>query len=109
MREDTALGNFGDRALCSSHYAIRGTMLQGILDNCAAFQKLWDVILGGKVVIGVQTQMQSFNFFCGPKEVSCIMHLDDCNLDIFYSAIHTHHIVKLSKLQNHAFLTKIRS
>ena len=63
LREDTALGNFGDRALCSSHYAIRGTMLQGILNNCAAFQELWDVILGGKVVIGVEKQMQSFNFF----------------------------------------------
>ena len=44
-------------------------MLQGILNNCAAFQKLWGVILGGKVVIGVETQMQSFNFFCGLKEV----------------------------------------
>ena len=78
-------------------------MLQGILNNCAAFQELWDVILGGKVVIGVEKQMQSFNFFCGLKEVWCIMHLGNCNLDIFYSAIHTHHIVKLSKLQNHAF------
>lgn len=44
-------------------------MLQGILNNCAAFQELWDVILGGKVVIGVEKQMQSFNFFCGLKEV----------------------------------------
>ena len=53
-----------------NRWVIRGTLLLCILDNWAVFQKLWDKILEGKVdseirgqVIGVQTQMQSFNFF----------------------------------------------
>ena len=45
-------------------------MLQNILDNWADFQEIWDEILEEKVdseirgqVIGVQKQMQMFNFF----------------------------------------------
>ena len=48
------------------------TLLQSILDKWAVFQELWDRILERKVdseirgqVVGVQTQMQSFNFFFG--------------------------------------------
>ena len=55
-----------------NRWVIRGKLLLCILDNWAVFQKLWDKILEGKVdseirgqVIGVQTQMQSFNFFFG--------------------------------------------
>ena len=33
MREDTAPGNSGDRALCSNRWTVKGTLLQNILDN----------------------------------------------------------------------------
>ena len=72
LREDTKPGNSGNRTLCSNRWVIWGTLLQSILDNWAVFQGLWDGILEGKVdselrgqVKGVQTQMQSFNFFFG--------------------------------------------
>ena len=49
LREDTVSGNPGDKALCSSRWTVRGTLLQIILDNWAVFHKLWDDILEGKV------------------------------------------------------------
>ena len=49
LREDTTPGNSGNRTLCSNRWVIRGTLLQSILDNWAAFQELWDRILEGKV------------------------------------------------------------
>ena len=70
LRKGTAPGNFGDRALCSNHWTVRGALLRSILDNWAVFQELWGDILEGKVdlkirgqVIGVQTRKQSFNLF----------------------------------------------
>ena len=48
MREDTALGNSGDRALHSNRRTVRGTLLKIILDNWAVFQELWDDILEEK-------------------------------------------------------------
>ena len=67
LREDTAPGTSGDKALCSNRWTVRGILLQSILDNWAVFQELWDNILEGKVdleipgqVIRVQTQKKSF-------------------------------------------------
>ena len=72
LRGDTTPGNSGNRTLRSIRWLIRGTLLQSSLDNWDVFQGLWDGILEGKVdseirgqVIGIQTQMQSFNFFFG--------------------------------------------
>ena len=84
LREDTAPGNAGDRALCSNHWNFRGTLFQGTLDNWAVFQELWDDILEGKVdseirgqVIRVQTQGQSFNFFFWIQLGVVLMHTDN--------------------------------
>ena len=33
LRKDAASGNISDRALCSSRWTVRGTLLQTILDN----------------------------------------------------------------------------
>ena len=33
LREDTAPGNSGDKALCSYSWTVKGTLLQSILDN----------------------------------------------------------------------------
>ena len=33
LREDTVPGNSGDRTLCSNRWAVRGTLLQSILDK----------------------------------------------------------------------------
>ena len=72
LREDTTPGNSNNRTWCSNRWVIRGILLQSILDNWTIFQELRDGILEGKVnseirgqVIGVQTQMQSCNFFFG--------------------------------------------
>ena len=69
LREHTASGNStlctGDSTLCSNCWAVRGTLLQSILDNWAVFQELCHGILEGKVDSEVRGQMQSFNFFFG--------------------------------------------
>ena len=72
LREETAPGNSGYRTLCPTRWTVRAVSLQRILDNWDVFQELWDEILEGSVdpevggrVVGVQTQMQSFNFFFG--------------------------------------------
>ena len=66
-------------------------MLQIIIDNLVVFQEMWDGNLEEEVdseirgqVIGVQTQMQSFNFFL------------EYNWEFFYSAISTRPVIKLS-------------
>ena len=107
LREDTTPGNSGDRALCSNRWTVRGTLLQSILDNWAVFQELWDDILEGKVdseirgqVIRVQTQKQSFNFFFLNTTGSCF---DAYRQLIFFSTIHTRHVIKVSKLQKYVF------
>ena len=49
LREDTAQRKSGDRTLWSNCWAVRGTLLQSIVDNSVAFQELWDRILEAKV------------------------------------------------------------
>ena len=44
LREDTAPGNSGDRALCLNCWTVR----ESILDISAVFQELWDETLEGK-------------------------------------------------------------
>ena len=74
MKKDTAPGNSGDRTLCSIHWAVKGALLQSVLNNWAVFQEGWDGILEGKVdseirsqVIGVQTQIQRYTFDFGTQ------------------------------------------
>ena len=74
MKKDTAPGNSGDRTLCSNQWAVKGALLQSVLNNWAVFQEGWDGILEGKVnseirsqVIGVQTQIQRYNFDSGTQ------------------------------------------
>ena len=61
LRERTTPGNSGNRTLSSDRWVIKGTLLQSILDNWAAFQEPLVGILEEKVdseirsqVIGVQ-------------------------------------------------------
>ena len=77
LREGTAPGNSGDRTLCSNRWAVRRTMLQNNLDDWVVIQELWGGILEGKVhsgirgqVLGVQVQIQTFNFLFG-IQLSC--------------------------------------
>ena len=67
--KDTAQGNSGDRILFPNRWAVGGASLRNILGNWAVFQELCDGILERRVdlevrcqVVGVQMQMQSFNF-----------------------------------------------
>ena len=57
LRKDTAPGNSGDRALCSDRWAVRGTLLQIILDYWAVFQGFSDDILKGKVDSEIRGQV----------------------------------------------------
>ena len=70
LREDTPPQNSADRTLCSDHCIFKRALLQSTLDTWAVLQELWGGISDGKIeskiqgqVIGVQTQMQSFNIF----------------------------------------------
>ena len=107
LREDTALGNSDDRTLSSNRWADRGTLLQNILDNWTDFQEIWDEILEEKVdseirgqVIGVQKQMQMFNFFLEIwPGLFALMHADNLYSTLQYST----HVIKLSKLQKYIF------
>ena len=72
LREETTPGNSGYRTLCPTRWTVRAVSLQSILDNWDVFQDLWHEMLEGREdpevqgrVVGVQTQMQSFNFFFG--------------------------------------------
>ena len=40
LREDTAQGNSGNRALWSNRWTVRGTLLQSVVHNWAVFQEL---------------------------------------------------------------------
>ena len=92
MREDTAPGNSGDRALCSNRWTVRGTLLQTISDNWAVFQELRNDILEEKEdseilgqVIHVQTQKQSFNFFFWIQLGVVLIHTDHLTPTLQYT------------------------
>ena len=57
LREDNALGNSGDRALCSNCWTVRGTLIQNILDN----SELHKFKLG--------TQLKTLNHIVDEKQV----------------------------------------
>ena len=84
--------NTGDSALYSNRWAVRGTLLQSILDNWAVFQELWDETLEGKAdseirsrVIGFQMQMQSFHFSFGIQMgVLVLMYTDNLSSTLQY-------------------------
>ena len=96
LREEAAPGNSGYRTLCPTRWIVRAVSLQSILDNWDVFQELWDEILEGRVdpdirsrVVGLQTQMQSFNFFLGIQlGVLVLRHTD--NLSSTLQHTHTH-------------------
>ena len=91
MREDTTPGNSGNRALFSNRWTLRGTLLHTILNNWAVFQGLWVDILEEKVdseILFLNTNGSCFNAY---------------GQLIFYSIIHTRHVIKVSKLQKYVF------
>ena len=107
LREEAAPGNSGYRTLCPTRWTVRAVSLENILDNWDVFQELWDEILEGRVdpdirgrVVGLQTQMQSFNFFLGIQlGVLVLRHID--NLSSTLQHTHTCRVMKLSKLQKY--------
>ena len=107
LRRYTASGNIGDRALCSNWWTVRGTLLRTILENWVVFQEFWNDILEWKVdseirgqATHVQTQKQSFNSFFW---IQLRIVFDVYKQLIFYSKIHTPHVIKLSKFQKYVF------
>ena len=69
-------------------------MLQSTLDNCAVFQELWDGILEGKVEGEIRGQVIVFKRKC-----EVLISFLEYKWEFFYFAIHTRHVIKLSKLQ----------
>ena len=72
LKKDNAVGNFGDTILCPNCWSVREASSQSILDNWVVSQELRNGMLKGRVdsrvrgqVIGVRTQMQSFDIFFG--------------------------------------------
>ena len=109
LREEAAPGNSGYRTLCPTRWIVRAVSLQSILDNWDVFQELWDEILEGRVdpdirsrVVGLQTQMQSFNFFLGIQlGVLVLRHTDNLSSTLQQTHTHTCRVMKLSKLQKY--------
>ena len=113
LRKETAPGNSGYRTLCPTGWNIGAVSLQSILDNWDVFQELWDEILAGRVdpeirgrFVGLQTQMQSFNFFFGIQlGVLVLRHTGNLSSTLQHIHTHTHthtcHVMKLSKLQKY--------
>ena len=105
LREETAPGNSGYRTLCPTCWTVRAVSLQSILGNWNVFQEICDEILEGRVDPevrgrGVQTQMQSFNFFSGIQlGVLVLRHTD--NLSSTLQHTQTCRVMKLSKLQKY--------
>ena len=105
LREETAPGNSGYRTLCPIRWTVRVVLLQSILDNWVVFQELWNEILEGRVdpevrdkVFGVQTQMQSFNFFLRIQlRILVLRHTENFSSTLQHT--HTCHVMKLRKLQ----------
>ena len=95
LRKDNAAGNFGDTILCPNCWIVRGASSQSILDNSVASQELQNGILKGRVdsrvraqVVGVQTQIQSFNFFFGIQlGVLVWRHTDNSSSTLRYTYI----------------------
>ena len=103
MQDDTAPGKSCGRTLCSNRWAVRRTLLlQSKLENWVLFQELCDGILDRKVdseirgqVIGIQTQIQSFDSFSGIQlGVLVLINTDNLSFTLQYT-----NVIKLIKLQ----------
>jgi len=60
------------RILCPTRWTVKADSLQSILNNYSVLQTLWESILESKLdpevkscIIGVKTQMETFEFFFG--------------------------------------------
>ena len=105
LTEDTAPGNSGERALHSNRWTVRGILLQTILDNWAVFQELWDDILEEKadseirgLVIRVETQKQSLNFFFWVQLGVVSMHTDNLSSTLEYTNVMLHRSVNCKSM-----------
>ena len=84
LRKDNAAGNFGDKILRPNCWYVTKASLQSILDNWVVSQDLRNGMLKERVdskvrgqVMGVRTQMQSFNVFFGMQlGVLVLRHTD---------------------------------
>ena len=73
------------RVLCPTRWTVRANSLQNVLDNYTVLQSLWEACLESKLdpeiksrVIGVKTQMATFDFFFGVYLGECTMkHADN--------------------------------
>ena len=70
LQEELSPDTPGFRVLCPTRWTVRAKSLQSVQDNYSVLQELWDFTLDQNLhtevrarVIGVQAQMESFDFF----------------------------------------------
>ena len=106
LREETAPGNSGYRTLYATRWNIRAVSLQSFFDNWDVFQELWDEILEGRVdpevrgrVVGVQTQIQSFNFFSGIQLGDLVLrHTDNLSSSLQHTYLSCYEAQQITKV-----------
>ena len=72
IKKELAPDSPGLRVLCPTRWTVRGESLQSVINNYSVLQEVWDECLESRLqpdirsrVIGVQAQMQKFNFIFG--------------------------------------------
>lgn len=72
IKKELAPDSPGLRVLCPTRWTVRGESLQSLTNNYSVVQEVWDECLESRLqpdirsrVIGVQAQMQKFNFIFG--------------------------------------------
>ena len=84
LKEELSPDSPGFRVLCPTRWTVRAKSLQSVQKNYAVLQELWSIVLEGNVepdvrarVIGVQAQMESFDYFFGISVAELVLNHGD--------------------------------
>ena len=84
-RKDILLESPGFRALCPTRWTVKAESMKSILDIWFALQQVWDETLDGNLepeikgrIIGVKSQMNTFNYFYGVTMMMMMMMMMNC-------------------------------
>ena len=84
LKENLAPDCTGFRVLCPTRWTVRAASLKSVLDNYGVLQALWDEAQSWRLdsemrarIIGVATQMQSFEFVFGVSLGNLLLHHTD--------------------------------
>lgn len=84
IKEELSLEYHGFRVLCPTRWTVRAACLKSILDNWDAINLLWNASLEERLdpeirgrIIGVQSQMHSFDYFFGVYVLQLLLRHSD--------------------------------